>query len=167
MFAHPSAFVSTFHFFNLLFKIEQRLQGLRPLYWSKLLSLSIFTFICHGCNASIKTRGHWFWPRGFRNLSSFATSLLCQQFAQIGRSDLLGGLPACLRMPCLMHGWGLPMRGGLPPLWGGSFLPTWADIPPHTWEISLTRKTGHPLQAGAPLSRSQRTSRATCWHQQA
>ena len=111
--------------------------------------------------------GHSFWPRGFRNLSSFATSLFCHQFAQIGRSDLLGGLPACLRMPCLMHGWGLLMRGGLPPLWGGSFLPTRADIPPHTWEISLTRKTGHPLQVGAPLSRSQRTSRATCWHQPA
>ena len=73
---------------------------------------------------------------------------------------------SCLPEDALPHAWvGSPYAGRVAPLVGRPFLPTWADIPPHTWEISLTRKTGHPLQAGAPLSRSQRTSRATCWHQ--
>ena len=73
---------------------------------------------------------------------------------------------SCLPEDALPHAWvGSPYAGRVAPLVGRPFLPTWADIPPHTWEISLTRKTGHPLQAGAPLSRSQRTSRASCWHQ--
>ena len=128
------------------------------------MSLSMFTFICHGCNASIKTRPFFLAERvpEFKQFCHLSLLLANRSNRSLGPARR----SSCLPEDALPHAWvGSPYAGRVAPLVGRPFLPTWADIPPHTWEISLTRKTGHPLQAGAPLSRSQRTSRATCWHQ--
>ena len=138
MFAHPSAFVSTFHFFNLLFKIEQRLQGLRPLYWSKLLSLSIFTFICHGCNASIKTRPLVLAERvpefkQFCHLSPLLGNRSNRSLGPARRSS-------CLPEDALPHAWvGSPDAGRVAPLVGRLFPPHKGRHPsPHLGDLTHT-----------------------------